>query len=92
MKRVAVALGVPGHLTLRLEKLPRLKCIHVSGPSKWWVTQAIEAGSLSAPGNDVLAPSAGPAYEELTRAAWDRQQRLKALAARAGYYRLTGSG
>ncbi len=89
LKRVAVALGLPGYLTLKLENLPQLKCIHVSGPSKWWVTRAIETGAYRDSVNDILAPSAGPAYAELTPEAFARQQRLKRLAAKAGYYRLT---
>lgn len=90
LKRVAVAAGLPGPWTLRLEPLARLKCIHVSGPSKWWVQQALASGSLRETGTDRTAPTAGPAYAELTRAAYEREQRLKGLARRAGLYRLGG--
>jgi len=92
LKRLAVAAGLPGRLTLKLEPLARVKCIHVSGPSKWWVTEAVEAGTMRGFGREHLAPVAGPAYRELTRADYEREQRLKGLAARLGYYRLTGSG
>lgn len=92
LKRLAVAAGMPGHWTLRLEPLGRVKCIHVSGPSKWWVTEAIASGSLKERLNDCRAPSAGPAYVELTRAGYEREQRLKALVGRLGLYRLTKSG
>lgn len=91
-KRLAVAAGMSGRWTLRFEPLDRVKCIHVSGPSKWWVTEAVASGDLHELNNDRTAPSAGPAYAELTRAAYEREQRLKAMAGRLGYYRLTRSG
>ena len=79
VKRLAVAAGVPGRWTLRLEPLPRLKCIHVSGPSKWWVQEGLADGSLTEHGNDVCGPTRGPAYVELTRQQYEREQRAKKL-------------
>lgn len=90
IKRLAVAGGVPGHWTLRFERLASVKCIHVSGPSKWWVVKALEAGGIRETLNDCTAPSVGPEYRELTRADYEGEQRLKAWAGRLGYYRLTG--
>lgn len=89
LKRLAVAAGVPGHWTLKAEPLASVKCIHVSGPSKWWVQDALKAGSLKETGTDRTAPSTGPAYAELTRAGYEREQRLKGLVRRVGLYRLT---
>lgn len=91
LKRLAVGAGLPGHWTLRLEPLASVKCIHVSGPSKWWVTEAMAAGNLRETLNDCRAPSEGPLYVELTLAGYKREQRLKALVGRLGLYRLTGS-
>ncbi len=74
---MAVAAGVPGRWTLRLEPLSRLKCIHVSGPSKWWVQAGLADGSVREHGNDVCGPTVGPGYIELTRQHYEREQRLK---------------
>ncbi len=90
VKRLAVALGMPGRWTLALEPLARLKCIHVSGPSKWWVVKAMETGTLKEFHNDCTAPSVGVPYVELTQADYAREQRLKAVAARLGLYRIAG--
>lgn len=92
IKRLAVAAGVPGHWTLRLEPIARVKCIHVSGPSKWWVQTALVKGSLKETGRDCRGPTTGPAYVELTRAGYEREQRLKGMVRRLGLYRLTGGG
>lgn len=92
LKRLAVAAGLPGHWTLKLEPLDRAKCIHVSGPSKWWVQEALAQGSLKEIHAERTAPSHGPAYVELTRAGYEREQRLKGLAGRLGLYRLASSG
>jgi len=91
-KRLAIAAGLPGRWTLRLEPLDSVKCIHVSGPSKWWVTEAIAFGELKEFHNDCRAPSVGSAYVELTRAEYEREQRLKTRFEKLGLYRLTRSG
>ncbi|MFN3218445.1 MAG: hypothetical protein ACE367_18275 [Acidimicrobiales bacterium] len=76
-KRLAVAAGMPGRWTLRLEPFSELKCIHVSGPSKWWVQAGLADGSVREHGNDVCGPTEGPAYVELTRQHYEREQRVK---------------
>ena len=91
LKRLAVSLGVPGPMTLRLEPLSQIKCIHVSGPSKWWVTEAIENGSLIEGSNAWTAPVAGVPYREVMRQEFEREQRLKGFARSLGYQKLTGS-
>ena len=92
LKRLAVAAGVPGPWTLRFEPLDRVKCIHVSGPSKLWVSAAMESGSLKEFHNDRCEPSVGPDYRELTAKGYEREQSLKAAVRRLGYYKLTKSG
>lgn len=92
IKRVAIAFGMPGSWTLALEPLASLKCIHVSGPSKWWVTEAIDAGNLKEFHNDRTAPTQGLPYSELTRAHYAREQKAKAALARVGVYKIAGGG
>jgi hypothetical protein len=77
IKRAAVALGLPGHWALRLERLERIKCIHASGPSKWWVQQGLKTGAIREFGVDRTGPTTGTPYVELTRAGFEREQRLK---------------
>lgn len=92
IKRLAVAFGMPGRWALNLEPLARLKCIHVSGPSKWWVTAAMEAGNLKEFHNDRTAPTQGVPYIELTRTHYAREEKMKAALAKAGVYRIAGGG
>jgi hypothetical protein len=84
IKRLAVALGMPGVWTLKLEALDQLKCIHVSGPSKWWVKDALERGVLREFHNPILAPVPGVPYRELTRSQFENEQRLKRAIAATG--------
>ncbi len=88
-KRIAVALGLPGHLTMKLEPLDKVKCIHVSGPSKWWVLRGLETGSLREFHNARNGVTQGVSYIELTPSDYEREQRLKALARKMGFYKLT---
>lgn len=82
IKRVAVAMGLPGHWTLRLERLDRVKCIHVSGPSKWWVQKGLETGAIREAGADRTGPTVGVPYAELTRNRYELEQRLKSRVRR----------
>lgn len=91
LKRVAIAAGAPGPMLLRLEPLSTVKCIHVSGPSKWWVVDAIEKGALKSFDGEFAEPTPIAPFIEFTKNRFDGQQRLKNFARRAGYYRLTKS-
>ena len=91
-KRVAIAMGVPGDKMLRLEPLDKIKCIHVSGPSKWWVTDAIKAGVLKSNDNVYDQPTEVMPFIEFTHDKFRSQQRIKNLARKLGYYKLTKSG
>lgn len=91
-KRLAVAAGLPGRWTLRLEPLESVKCIHISGPSKWWVTEAMASGGVKEFHNDCRRPSEGPAYVELTRTDYEREQRLKLVAKQLRIFRLFKEG
>lgn len=91
LKRLAIAAGLPGRLTLKLEPLDRIKCIHVSGPSKWWVTEGLERGTLKEFGHEILGPTRGPAYVPLTRAGYERELRLKQHLRNVGILRSVGA-
>jgi hypothetical protein len=89
IKRLAVAAGVPGRWTMLLEPLAQVKCIHVSGPSKWWVTEALKTGFLKEQHNRHADPVPGLPYVELRPEHFEREQRLKKAAGALGFYRLT---
>lgn len=88
LKRVAIALGLPGRWTLKLENLGAMKCIHVSGMSKWWIKEAMETGLVSETQNRLDKPTTGPAYRELTRETYEREQKIKSVARLIGYQQL----
>jgi hypothetical protein len=88
VKRMLVAAGVKGELLLKLEPLHRVKCIHVSGPSKWWVVDAVERGILRPMGRVLDKDTEMVPYRELTQARYRREQRVKKLGAKMGYGRL----
>ncbi len=77
VKRYLVAAGLNGEWVLRLEPLHRLKCIHVSGPSKWWVVSAEAKGILKPTGKLLDKPSTPYPYKELTRSRYSMEQRVK---------------
>ena len=91
VKRFAIAAGVPGTALLRLEPLEDIKCIHVSGPSKWWVVDAIKAGALKTFENVYDQPSPLKPQLEYTRAHFNSDVKLKSTLRRLGYYKLTKS-
>ncbi|MBK5928960.1 hypothetical protein [Rhodobaculum claviforme] len=76
-KRAAVAAGLPGHLTLKLEPIPRAKCLHVSGPSKYWLLSALGSGSLFYSNADRRAGTALRPFVPFTRERFTFQQRYK---------------
>lgn len=77
LKRLAVAAGIPGRATLRLEPIGSVKCMHFGGQSKWWLEEALRSGDVEETGNRVIGVTTGPAYVELTRAAFDRERLIK---------------
>lgn len=79
IKRLLVAAGLKGEYILKLEPLDRLKCIHVSGKSKWWAVDAEKKGALRNVGNRITAPSRTNRPIELSRSTFEFQQIYKAL-------------
>ena len=82
LKRVAAALGGPGHQLLRLEPIARAKCAHLSGRSKWWGVEAFERGIIGYGDRRLDAPSPVSTFEEYTPADFARDRRLKDILAR----------
>lgn len=89
-KRLLLRVGVSGRSLLRTERFADMKCFHGGGIAKWWVPESLRAGDIPTPRHVTEAKSPMP-FEELTRASYESTQRLKALARRAGYYRLVKS-
>lgn len=85
LKRALMGLGVPGIRLLKQEPLADLKCLHVSGPSKYWVVTALDNGTLTY--GDTLHDTATRTTPvvRFTRRKFDRLQRAKTL-----FYGLTG--
>ena len=79
IKRLAVAVHAPGHLMLRLEPLHNLKCIHVSGRSKWWVIDAVKSGALKPFGNTLTQATEVVPYIEMTKDWYSNEQMRKAM-------------
>ena len=92
LKRMLLASGlVSGPNLLKLESLERVKCIHVSGPSKWWVLEAERRGIMKTLGNYHVDPSPILEFVELTREAFERELKIKELFKKIGYYKITKS-
>ena len=87
-KRLAVAAGLPGEWTLKLEPIKQVKCIHVSGPSKWWMKSSVEAGILKETKIDITENSVGPEYRELSIRDFDKEQKFKGFLTKIGFYRI----
>ncbi len=86
-KRILRRLGVPGKRLMRLENFAPLKCFHAGGEAKWWLEEAKELGLLDKE-NDCTADGPILPYIELMPAIYDREQQVKSLLTRVGYYSL----
>ena len=86
-KRLRMKLGGGGAGMLRLENLKEAKCFHAGGVAKWWLADAKARGFLDQHGVRAGAGRRIP-YVELTPEAYEREQSLKTLLRRMGYYAL----
>jgi hypothetical protein len=89
-KRVLRKLGASGDRILASEPWSTMKCFHAGGEAKWWVPGYMASHpreSVATP----LAPSPPLPFIELTRERYEREQRVKRLIARLGYYRVFGA-
>lgn len=84
-KRVLLKLGVPGTQILKMDDLTSVKCFHAGGPAKWWIKEAYETGLLDFC-NRLDQPSEPIPVTELTRSMFDREQFVKGLVRKLGYY------
>jgi hypothetical protein len=84
-KRILRKLGVPGIHLLRVEDFSSIKCFHAGGEAKWWLAEAKQKGTLDRQ-MDRTAPSAILPFEELMPTTYYREQRVKSILAKLGYY------
>lgn len=90
LKRVAIRAGIAGERLLRIENLRAAKCFHAGGEAKQWLAPAKASGLFDA-ASMLDAPSPLLRYKPLKPGAYRREQRMKGLLRRTGYYRLLGS-
>jgi hypothetical protein len=86
-KRVRLKLGMPGTRMLAMENLAKVKCFHASGIAKWWVRDASEQQRFPPPRAAVHSLPIKP-FEDMPLATYQRDQWIKSLARRLGYYRI----
>lgn len=92
IKRMLFASGlVSGPSLLKWENLEGVKCIHVSGPSKWWVLEAEQRGILKTLQNSHTHPSKNIDFIELSRDEYINELKMKDIFRKIGYYRITKS-
>ncbi len=89
--RMLLKFGVPGHQLLRLEPFATIKCFHAGGEAKNWLHAAKQRQWLDS-GRILNAAGTMLPFSEFTRAAYDRDQALKAWLRRVGYYSLFPGG
>ncbi|MGI0491580.1 hypothetical protein ACN4EG_07195 [Alkalinema pantanalense CENA528] len=87
-KRLLLKLGVPGVQLLRLQKWNSMKCFHGGGVAKWWIIDAYRQGWLDR-SHRLAQPTSTTPFIELTSSQYHREQRLKHLLRKLGYYALS---
>lgn len=86
-KRVLLKSGVSGVQMLQKENLASAKCLHAGGMSKWWVVDACKTGILDF-NNELKEPSGSQPFVELTPQMYQREQQLKGVLRKVGFYSL----
>jgi hypothetical protein len=84
-KRILRKAGVPGVQLLRVEDFSSIKCFHAGGEAKWWLAEAKQKGMLDHKNDHTHAGAIIP-FEELIPSTYYREQRVKSLLAKLGYY------
>jgi hypothetical protein len=84
-KRILRKLGVPGVHLLRTEDFSAIKCFHAGGEAKWWLAEAKLRGMLDHQKDQTSAGEIYP-FEELIPADYYREQRMKNILGKMGYY------
>jgi len=72
---------------LRSQQWSQIKCFHAGGEAKWWLPDAVEAGVFGYPCEFVQQTAVRP-FVELTPVAYEREQKMKRILRRMGYYSL----
>jgi hypothetical protein len=83
--RVLSKFGAGGARMLRGEPFSSIKCFHAGGRAKSWLAESKEAGFLDGE-NSLTDPGAVLPFVELTPQAYRREQSMKQLLAKLGYY------
>jgi hypothetical protein len=86
-RRLLHKLGIAGYQILRFERFSKMKCFHAGGEAKMWVPGAIQHG-WAGRARTLNLPGPTLPFVELTYGLYDRQQRLKRLLRKTGYYRI----
>ena len=84
-KRMLRKMGLPGIHLLRAEDFSAIKCFHAGGEAKWWLSEAKQKGMLDMD-QDRTAPGPILPFEELMPTTYYREQRVKDVLKRLGYY------
>lgn len=84
-KRLLLKLQVPGIRLLAMENIRDTKCFHASGVAKWWVKEACEKNLFPQPKAIGLSLPIRP-FENMPLKVYKRDQWIKSLARRLGYY------
>jgi hypothetical protein len=84
-KRILIKRGFPLTRLLQMENLSQIKCLHATGPCKWWVKEAYEAGLLTSNNRFDKTLKIKP-FEELTPRWYQLERDVKGLLKKMGYY------
>jgi hypothetical protein len=83
--RLVSRFGAEGARVLRSEPFSSIKCFHAGGRAKSWLAEAKEAGFLDGTSSLTRCGETLP-FVELTPRAYQREQGVKQLLAKLGYY------
>lgn len=84
-KRILIKSGFPMTRVLQMENLREAKCLHATGPCKWWIKEASEKGMLKG-GNTLDQPCNILPLVEFTPGRYKLEQDLKGFLRKIGYY------
>jgi hypothetical protein len=84
-KRILRRLGVSGVQLLRAEDFSAIKCFHAGGEAKWWLAEAKLRGILDCQNDRTSSGEIYP-FEELIPDNYYREQRMKNILGKMGYY------
>lgn len=86
-KRAARKIGISGKQILRFEPYSTIKCFHAGGEAKHWLAEAAAAGWMGSP-STLAGPCPALPPVELTHRQYLREQTIKTLLRKVGYYQV----